>query len=152
MSTAYAYRTAASIDADALATLRRILKKTSSRRVVVLVYATWCGHCHTFRPQWQSFVRRRGHWTTIEIEFSALEAIKSADKWLFRSIVGDPKQPVYVPMILAFDGSRRHAYDGERTARALAQYLSTLDGTAAHSGGAFLTLKDLQKELRRVRV
>jgi thiol-disulfide isomerase/thioredoxin len=46
-----------STDAD-LSKLMSLLKK--NRVVVVLIHADWCGHCQTFKPQWEEYKKMPG--------------------------------------------------------------------------------------------
>ena len=46
-----------STDAD-LSKLMSLLKKNSV--VVVLIHADWCGHCQTFKPQWEEYKKMPG--------------------------------------------------------------------------------------------
>lgn len=151
-----AYRTSHSIthDPSSISDIKSLLGKN----VLVLIYATWCGHCHTFRPEWQKIVKRlsASGWNTLEIEFSALESIKAVDKTLFRKIVGDPKQPVYVPMILIYtkknSRNRRYVYEKDRTANDIEEYILSIENDRILKSKKALTLSRLQRELDEMRV
>jgi thiol-disulfide isomerase/thioredoxin len=100
----------------------KVMKKLSK-----LVSATWCGHCHMFRSEWEQFKKNNAKKVNIvEIESGVLDALKS-DAKLYKRLT--PKDGmVYFPMLLLYTKkedklSQKRLYDGERTAINLELYI-----------------------------
>lgn len=111
--------------------LKKLEKMVSKENTVLLNHATWCGHCHMFRPQWEQFKTNQPFGKSlniIEVESSALEQIKQNPK-LYKRVV--PKDGmVYFPMIVVFvkkenKASDKKLYEGSRTSEDLKKYLET---------------------------
>jgi thiol-disulfide isomerase/thioredoxin len=109
--------------------LKKLEKLVSKENTVILNHATWCGHCHMFRPQWEQFKTNQPfgkQLNIVEVESSALEQIKQNQK-LYKRVV--PKDGmVYFPMIVVFvkkenKASDKKIYEGSRNSEDLKKYL-----------------------------
>ena len=91
-------------------------KSGDGKAHMTLYFATWCGHCTAFKPEWEAFA-------------SSVAADPSLSKKLSTSSVNleDPAHKAKiqalgidaVPMVVFQRGSNTVMYSGERTAKAL---------------------------------
>lgn len=106
------------------ANMKKLDKLINQENTVILIHATWCGHCVMFKPQWQIFKKSVGHaFNVVEIESTALNKLKENTQ-LYKRLFG--MQGVYFPMLLLFkkvEGkakSVKKLYEDERSAEKLA--------------------------------
>jgi thiol-disulfide isomerase/thioredoxin len=109
--------------------LKKLNELVMNKNTVLLNHASWCGHCHVLRPEWNMFkdenVRKVN---VVEIEASALEELKKTDKKTYKRVTANDGV-VYFPMIMVFvkraDGktSQKKMYEGNRTAKDIKEYV-----------------------------
>lgn len=103
------------------ADLKTFLNYISTEKCIVLVHASWCGHCHTLRgvvegntdSEWSQFVEKAKDKVNIfDVEAKAYEKVKSD---VF-SVVG-------YPTIFKFENGESKEYDGERNAESILEFV-----------------------------
>ncbi|KNH04989.1 thioredoxin [Perkinsela sp. CCAP 1560/4] len=88
----------------------------SRRPVVVFLYAPWCGHCVSFRREFEIFARR-------VVEIADVYAVDAHSHSQFASFYGLKG----FPTIISYHSDKRRNwqhYSGQRTASALTEYVS----------------------------
>ena len=85
----------------------------NGRRVCVLFYADWCGHCHSFKPEWNACVEKGGGHAWCAVDGGSDEGRAIADR---EGVRGFPTVHIH------HRGSRLD-YDGPRTAAALYSFV-----------------------------
>lgn len=121
------------IDTKNMDSLKDKLRQKNS---VVLVHATWCGHCQVFEPEWKKLVSRfaKKNKQGKEIQFFSIESevynkIAEADQKFSDRLTKTASSPqMYFPKIMLFtkgkSSIRRKVYDGSRTADDLEKYIT----------------------------
>lgn len=108
---------------------------------IVIITASWCGHCENFAPEKKKFLEGAHLYNIIDINDVALHELKSRDCPTWKNIVPDDHR-VYFPMIIAVIpmGSikgqervarqeqaalrvRKKVYNGPRTNREIREYI-----------------------------
>lgn len=118
--------------------LKKLEELVSEKNTVLFNYATWCGHCHVFRPQWEKFKTEMGTKVNyVEIESAALNKI-SAKKTLYKKIT-PTDGAVYFPMIILFvkkndKACEKKLYDGNRDASSLKTFVTSKIKTTKSGG------------------
>jgi len=83
--------------------LKKLLSNKNKNNIILLNYASWCGHCNVFKPEWESLKidKKLKKTLFVEIESSALNKINSIDKNLYNKLIPINKS-LYFPMILMY--------------------------------------------------
>ena len=96
-----------------LTLINEILKKTNT---LILIHATWCSYCVTFKSTWKKFTQKlnkNNNLDTIDIENTVLEEIKIIDNKLYKKLT---KNALYFPLIMLYNNkSKSIIYEGDRT-------------------------------------
>lgn len=89
--------------------------KNYNRVLIGKIYADWCGHCQTLKPEWQkmkqSLKKINPSIQIVEVEESDTEKLERIKK-----IAGGLKVNAY-PTIFKYKGGRIEYYNGERLAK-----------------------------------
>lgn len=86
---------------------------------IIFIYATWCGACHAFMPQWKEFEKTKpAHVSITKIESNALQSL---DKSLYKSLADNDS--MYFPMVIIFINGKKYHYHGVRTASDLHKFV-----------------------------
>jgi len=88
---------------------------------VKLFYADWCGHCHSFKPEWNKLKKMAGKIKTEEYEAGNNEIMEA------NNING-------YPTIKIFKRGNSEEYRGERTADAILSYINSQRGGGDGNG------------------
>ena len=79
--------------------IRLLKSKYGKQTIVVLVHASWCGHCTAFRPDWNRFCESRPELLLVELESDAIERLAAYDAEAFsllaRDVTGFPTVFMY---------------------------------------------------------
>ena len=96
--------------------------------VIAGFFAAWCGHCKTFKPEWQKF--------TDEAEKSPLEAFVATipEEHMKGAKCDQSKFPGF-PTVRIFRKKGFQDYTGKREAGALMDHIKTLVSKSQHGGG-----------------
>lgn len=95
------------------------IKQRLGGKAVVLVWASWCPHCISMKPDWNNFKRTvRSDITIIEIESQNLEKIRHSNDPLFKKLYPDENRVMY-PLIKSFNANKGRVYEQERTGAAM---------------------------------
>lgn len=107
---------------DDVASKIPVIRECMGQRAVVLVWASWCPHCVTLKPNWNKFrnsVDKRIN--VIEIESQNLDKIRDKNKALFKKLYSDENR-VFYPMIKSFSNNKGRVYEDERTSKAMKSF------------------------------
>ena len=108
----------------------KILEKATKEDTIWVNKSNYCGHCHTFQPEWVKLKEKMKNRkiNMIDVEASAMEKIKSRSS-LYKKVTGKD-QSLYFPMIIIFtkvgDKTRKKLYEGNRTSADLEDQLSKI--------------------------
>ena len=61
------------------------LEAFKTRPFIVLIYATWCGHCRSMRSDWED-AKRSTSYDIVEIESSAYDVLKNENDIFINTI------------------------------------------------------------------
>lgn len=91
--------------------------KESPVHTISLIHATWCGHCVTFKPEWEK-IRKSKKFNTISIESSVVDKVKAENPKVLERL--SRKEGLYFPMIHLFikkgDKVKKVLFEGNRSA------------------------------------
>ena len=109
-------------------------KRTNTQKVnknaIVLVYADWCPHCQTMKPEWNEMKNRLGaNIETIEIEDSDFDKDDKIRDIQDRELNGEQLEIFGYPTMFKIQNGRADYYGGNRTADAMTEWANT------HTGG-----------------
>jgi len=152
--------------------IKKLENLTSQKNTVLFVNANWCGHCQSFKPQWEQFKTSMGSKVNfMEIESTALGKLKDHKK-VYKTVT--PKDgAVYFPMIIMYfkKGTKceKSLYEGNRDVESLKKSVNSKlkeskkidkkipktksEKTLKHEpfqNNKFLSLLDLNRELENV--
>lgn len=105
------------------------LETLTGKTTVLFNHATWCGHCHMFRPEWEQFKEQMGGTKVnfVEIESSALSKIRE-NKKMYKKVT-PTDGAVYFPMVIFFikkgDKCEKKLYEGNRDASSLKTFIES---------------------------
>ena len=92
-------------------------KMPSSGKIFVAFLAPWCGHCQSFKPEWEE---TKQHLNTIKDK--ACGHVVTVDDKLMQQL--PCKQPSGFPTLSLYDGKEwKEDYNGSRSKDALVEYL-----------------------------
>ena len=111
--------------------MKKLEKLVSKGNTMLLNHATWCGHCNTFKPEWDKLTTgAKRNVNFVKIENQVLQRLKDENPKLYKRVT--PKDGmIYFPMIVVFvtkqadKPSQKKIYEGDRSSAALSEYLST---------------------------
>lgn len=114
--------------------IKSLKEKLKQKNSVVLVHATWCGHCQVFEPEWKKLVSRFGKNSKgkgvqfFSIESEVYNKIAESDPKFSTRLTKTASSPqMYFPKIMLFTKGekaiRRKVYEGARTADDLQKYI-----------------------------
>ncbi len=94
---------------------------------IVLNYASWCGACHAFMPEWVKFEKHAPKGVKlIKVESSAYTSLPYQQPGLYKKLTD--KGNLYFPMIIMFVDGKKYMYKGERSAEALKTFVNAKKG------------------------
>uniref|UniRef100_A0A6C0JRF9 Thioredoxin domain-containing protein n=1 Tax=viral metagenome TaxID=1070528 RepID=A0A6C0JRF9_9ZZZZ len=104
-------------------TTNKTEKKKPQIVTIGLIYANWCGHCQSLKPEWKKMkynlmktpTFKRGYYKFIEIE----DSDKSKDlkiNSINTHLTGEKLSANGYPTIFKIHGGKLHYYNGNRTA------------------------------------
>ena len=92
-------------------------KKTKDESTIVLVYANWCPHCQTMKPEWNEMKNRLGmDIETIEIEDSDFDKDMKIRDIEDNKLNGEHIEIVGYPTMFKVHNGHADYYGGSRTA------------------------------------
>lgn len=111
--------------------IKNLLSNKNNKNILLLNYATWCGHCNVFKPEWDLLKQDKKLKNTlfIEIESVALNKINSIDKKLYNRLIPSNKS-VYFPMVVMYfkdkdtNKTLKTIYDGINSKQAIEDFVS----------------------------
>ena len=91
---------------------KRLREEITKQSSVVLVHATWCGHCKDFKPTWEKISKEyipknKKHLKLFAIESEVLKDMQSKDAVLFKFLVRDPNMVSFPTVVVFKKGDKR---------------------------------------------
>ena len=120
----------------------RLIKKVPS---IVLFYADWCGHCNTFKPEWDKFERlaKQQH------QANDFMIARVNDKFI-NQIEGHSKVDGYPTVYHLINGKHNKSFSNTRDLKGLLEFLSDVHpGMRSLNGGAKRTLKKRKNKTQK---
>lgn len=119
------------VNAQVLNKISKVTRdKSSPIHTISLIHATWCGHCVTFKPEWEK-IRKSKKFNTISIESSAVDKVKSENPKLMDRI--SRKEGLYFPMIHLFikkgDKVKKVLFEGNRSAEEIEETIKKMSAS-----------------------
>jgi thiol-disulfide isomerase/thioredoxin len=91
------------------------IRNSMGQNAVVLVWASWCPHCVTLKPDWNRLKRSIDpSINLIEIESQNLDKIRESNRTLFKKLYPDENR-VFYPLIKSFSQNKGKIYEAERS-------------------------------------
>ena len=134
----------------------RVKRHTYKKRhpfVVGKVYANWCGHCQSLKPEWskmKGLLKKRKH----GIKYVEIEETQKDQKFAeVKQKYGVEIQANGYPTLFKIEGGKLSYYDGQRTAEQMSDWYSNsssqkLDQNGFFRGpyfGGFKSLHDMRR-------
>jgi thiol-disulfide isomerase/thioredoxin len=105
-------------------------KKNKDESTIVLVYANWCPHCQTMKPEWNEMKNRLGmDIETIEIEDSDFDKDMKIRDIEDNKLNGEHIEIVGYPTMFKVHNGHADYYGGNRTASDM------INWAKSHKGG-----------------
>ena len=105
-------------------------KKTKDESTIVLVYANWCPHCQTMKPEWNEMKNRLGmDIETIEIEDSDFDKDTKIRDIEDNKLKGEHIEIMGYPTMFKVHNGHTDYYGGSRTASEMIKWAKS------HKGG-----------------
>jgi thiol-disulfide isomerase/thioredoxin len=104
--------------------------KESPIHTISLIHATWCGHCVTFKPEWEK-LRKSKKFNTISIESSVVDKVKAENPKVLERL--SRKEGLYFPMIHLFikkgDKVKKVLFEGNRSAEEIEETIKKMSAS-----------------------
>jgi len=101
----------------------------ANKNAIVLVYADWCPHCQTMKPEWNEMKNRLGaNIETIEIEDSDFDKDTKIRELEDRKLKGEHLEIFGYPTMFKIQNGRADYYGGNRTADAMTEWAKSRVG------------------------
>lgn len=105
-------------------------KKTKDESTIVLIYANWCPHCQTMKPEWNEMKNRLGmDIKTIEIEDSDFDKDMKIRDIEDNNLKGEHIEIMGYPTMFKVHNGHTDYYGGSRTASEMIKWAKS------HKGG-----------------
>jgi thiol-disulfide isomerase/thioredoxin len=104
-------------------------KNDNKKPVIILLHATWCGHCKTLEPEWERMKTELDKKTSDNIIFEEIESAELDDKLPIISktyLNGVPIEHRGFPTIGSIKNQQFEQYGGGRTADSLLEWVRGL--------------------------
>lgn len=103
--------------------------KPQQKSQLVLVYADWCPHCQTMKPEWNEMKNRLGaDVETMEIEDSDFDKDMKLKTLEEQKLNGEHLEIYGYPTLFKIQNGRADYYGGNRTADAMTEWAKTTYG------------------------
>lgn len=110
-------------------TKKRTNTQMAKKNAIVLVYADWCPHCRTMKPEWNEMKNRLGaNIETIEIEDSDFDKDDKIRDIQDRELNGEQLEIFGYPTMFKIQNGRADYYGGNRTADAMTEWANARTG------------------------
>lgn len=85
------------------------------KKVLVLYYAPWCGHCKSLMPEWEKI--EDAHKDDTKVDVKKVNCDEEPEKAKKEGVQG-------FPTIILYKGGEKKKFEDERTASALESFIS----------------------------
>jgi len=104
-------------------------KKTKDESTIVLIYANWCPHCQTMKPEWNEMKNRLGmDIETIEIEDSDFDKDTKIRDIEDNKLKGEHIEIMGYPTMFKVHNGHTDYYGGSRTASEMIKWAKSHNG------------------------
>ena len=104
-------------------------KKTKDESTIVLIYANWCPHCQTMKPEWNEMKNRLGmDIKTIEIEDSDFDRDMKIRNIEDNKLKGEQVDIIGYPTMFKVHNGHADYYGGSRTASEMLKWAKSYKG------------------------
>ena len=111
------------------ATTKSNKKKPKDESTIVLVYANWCPHCQTMKPEWNEMKNRLGmDIETIEIEDSDFDKDTKIRDIEDNKLKGEHIEIMGYPTMFKVHNGHTDYYGGSRTASEMIKWAKSHNG------------------------
>ena len=100
----------------------RLKREMSKNKIILLVYAPWCGHCKTFEPEWDKLVNKVNEIKNVEGYLSRVNIDNIGELGMdsLNSIQGVPS------IVYLQNGQEKQQYNKERNFEELHKWVSNI--------------------------
>ena len=100
----------------------RLKREMSKNKIILLVYAPWCGHCKTFEPEWDKLVNKVNEIKNVEGYLSRVNIDNIGELGMdsLNSIQGVPS------IVYLQNGEEKQQYNKERNFEELHKWVSNI--------------------------
>lgn len=110
-------------------TKKTTTKKPKDKTIVVLVYANWCPHCQTMKPEWNEMKNRLGmDIETIEIEDSDFDKDMKLQDIENNRLNGEHVNIIGYPTMFKIQNGHADYYGGSRKASDMINWANSYTG------------------------
>lgn len=101
--------------ADNVAQKANAIEKSMSKRAVVLIWASWCHHCISMKPEWERVKSdmAKDDVSFVEIESVNIDRLGNANPKLMKKL--SPTSQIYFPMIKTVEKNNVTDYAKDRS-------------------------------------
>ena len=103
-------------DPNEIQSVQQTLDVERPKRLVVLFYAPWCGHCKRLMPLWKQLQNK--YKEDSETKVKQLNADENEQEAQDQEIEG-------FPTIILFKDGKKYTYDGERSLESIDQFIQS---------------------------
>lgn len=114
-------------DPNRVAHYDSFLQAFKTRPFIVLIYATWCGHCRSMRTEWEA-AKRSSSYDIVEMESSVFDTLKSGNDHFMNTI---SSEVTGYPMICKVENKKIVPFHNERSKEEFKKFMTKNGGPTA---------------------
>ena len=123
----------------------RLKREIPNNKIILLVYAPWCGHCKTFEPEWDKLVNKVNEIKNVEGYLSRINIDNISELGMdnLNHIQGVPS------IVYLQNGKEKQQYNKERNFKELHKWVSHLLNLKNASKTRHNTFKNTMRKRRK---